>query len=126
MKKIFSIVLPFCIAAFSLHAYYYSINDVASAINAGNAGQLAKYFDGRVDITLQQKTNSYSRNQAEVVLKDFFEGNGVRSFKILHKGASNGSEFCIGNLQTKNGIFRTTIFMKSRTEQQVLQEIRFE
>ncbi|PVD51628.1 hypothetical protein DC498_14505 [Terrimonas sp.] len=126
MKKIFSIGLLFCIASFCLGAYYYSINDVAWAMNTGNAGKLAKYFDGRVDITLQQKTNSYSRSQAEMVLKDFFEGNGVKSFKVLHKGSHNGSEFCIGNLQTKNGVYRTTIFMKARTEQQVLQEIRFE
>ncbi|MFT3749259.1 MAG: DUF4783 domain-containing protein [Agriterribacter sp.] len=126
MKKIFSIGPLVCIAAFCLSAYYYSIDDVAMAMNAGNAGQLAKYFDGRVDITLQQKTNSYSRNQAEVVLKDFFDGNGIKGFKVLHKGANNGSEFCIGNLQTRNGVFRTTIFMKARTEHQVLQEIRFE
>lgn len=107
-------------------AYFYSINDVASAMNSGNAGQLAKYFDTRVEITLQQKSNCYSRNQAEMVLKNFFEENAVKGFRLIHKGANNGSEFCIGYLQTKTGTFRTTIFMKARTEQQVLQEIRFD
>lgn len=107
-------------------AYFYSINDVATAINTGNASQLAKYFDNRVDIALQQKSSCYSRSQAEMVLQNFFDEKGVKSFRILHKGANNGSEFCIGNLQTKSGVFRTTIFMKARTEQQVLQEIRFE
>lgn len=126
MKRIASISLGFCIIMVCSSAYYYSIDDVATAMNTGNAGKLAKYFDGRVDITLQQKSSCYSRNQAEIVLKNFFDEMGVKNFKLLHKGANNGSEFCIGNLQTKNGVFRTTIFMKARTEQQVLQEIRFE
>jgi hypothetical protein len=126
MKKIFITGLLFCIAVFCESGYFYSINDVTTAINAGNAAQLAKYFDGRIDITFQQKTNSYSRNQAEFVLKDFFEENGVKSFKVLHKGATDGAEFCIGNLQTQNGIFKTSVYMKMRTPHQVLQEIRFE
>lgn len=104
----------------------YSIEDVVTAMNTGNANQLSLYFDNMVEITLHEKSNSYSRSQAEMIMKDFFSSYGVKAFKIVHKGSSSGSEFCIGNLQTKYGQFRTTIFMKSRSEKQVLQEIRFE
>lgn len=107
-------------------SYSYSIEDVVSAMNTGNANQLSNYFDKMVEITLHDKSRSYSRSQAEVIIKDFFHAYAVKAFRIVHKGANNGSEFCIGNLQTRYGEFRTTIFMKTRSQKQVLQEIRFE
>ena len=127
MKALFTILFSLCVTVgTSFNTRFYSIDDVAYAMNTGNASQLSQYFDNRVDITLHDKSNSYSSRQAEMILKDFFINYSVKNFRVLHKGANNGSEFCIGNLQTKNGIFRTTIFMKARTEKQVLQEIRFE
>jgi len=60
------------------------------------------------------------------VLKDFFASNPVKNFEVIHKGENAGSQYCIGTLQTKNGVYRTTIYMKQKDKQQVLQELRFE
>jgi hypothetical protein len=102
------------------------IDEIISALKTGNAAQIAKYFDNTVEITLPDKSNSYSRNQAEVVLRDFLTIHPVKSFEILHKGENTGSEYCIGTLATKNGTFRTTVYMKQKGDKQILQEIRFE
>ncbi len=102
------------------------IDEVVAAMKSGNSMMLAKYFDSSVEISMPDKSNSYSKSQAELVLKDFFSSNPVKSFEIIHKGESAGSQFCIGTLQTKNGAFRTTIFMKQKGDMQVLQELRFE
>jgi len=102
------------------------IDDVIAALKTGNATQVAKYFDNTVDITLAEKSNSYSKSQAEVILRDFFANNPVKSFQILHSGNNGGSEYCIGKLTTSNASYRTTIFMKQKGEKQFLQEIRFE
>ena len=127
MKAAFTIVLATCLGfGRSPALHYYSIDDVVQAMKSGNAGQLANYFDNRVEITLYEKSNSYSANQAQMILKDFFNVYAVKTFSIIHKGSNSGSEFCIGNLQTRYGTFRTTIFMKSREDKQVLQEMRFE
>jgi Tfp pilus assembly protein PilX len=127
MKALLTILFAVCVTFGTPRNHFlYSIDDVASAMNTGNSSQLSQYFDERVEITLHDKSNSYSSRQAEMIIKNFFTTQGVKTFRIIHKGSNSGSEFCIGNLQTKNGIFRTTIFMKSRTEKQVLQEIRFE
>ncbi|MBX3252948.1 MAG: DUF4783 domain-containing protein [Chitinophagaceae bacterium] len=125
MKCLILILLPLVVVLLSFRVSF-SIEDVVSAMKAGNASQLSQYFDNMVEITLHDKSNAYSRSQAQVILKDFFNSYGVKAFRIVHKGSNSGSEFCIGNLQTKYGEFRTTIFMRSRSEKQVLQEIRFE
>lgn len=102
------------------------IQDVISGLQASNSAQISRYFDNTVDITLPQKSSSYSKSQAEVVLRDFFATNTVKSFQIIHKGDNAGSQYCIGKMATKGGSYRTTIFMKQRGDKQFLQEIRFE
>ncbi len=103
-----------------------AIEEIIVSLKSGNSSQLSTYFDNTVEITLPEKSNSYSRNQAEVIIRDFFTLNQVKNFEILHKGGNMGSLYCIGTLITKNGIFRTTIYLKQKGDRQMLQEIRFE
>lgn len=96
------------------------------AIKTGNATEVSKYFDNTVEITLPQKSNSYSKRQALLVLRDFFNENQVKNFDVIHQSEKEGSEYCIGTLTTTNGSFRTTIFMKQSGARQLIQELRFE
>jgi hypothetical protein len=102
------------------------IEDVVGALKSGNANQLSRYFDTRVDITLPEKSDNYSRAQAEMIIRDFFSNNSVQNFEIKYKGDNNGSRFCIGTLKTRNGDYRTRLYMKQRDNRQVLQEIAFQ
>lgn len=102
------------------------IDEIVIALKGGNASQVSKYFDKTVDITLPEKSNSYSRSQAEMILRDFFRINPIRGFQVIHKGENSGSQYCIGTLLTKATSYRTTIFMKQKGDKQILQEIRFE
>lgn len=120
-----NIVLVCCLTASLSFTPSYTIDDVTGAMQSGNAAMLSRYFDNMVDITLQDKTHAYSRSQAEAIIKDFFKCHGVKAFQVSYKGVCNGAEYCVGELQTKNGTFRTTIFMRSRSQKQVLQELRF-
>ena len=110
----------------STHKAGTNIDEIVVAIRLGNAAQLSRYFDSRVDISLPDKTDSYSRNQAEMVIRDFFSSIGVRNFEIKYKGENNGSKYCIGTLKTRNGDYRTKLFMKQKESKQVLQEIAFQ
>lgn len=123
MKKI--LPLLFIVVSFSSFISL-SFTDVVKAIKAGDATAVSKFFDNTVEITLPEKSNSYSKGQAEVVLHDFFASNGVKDFEVLHQSENSGSQFCIGNLQTNNGTFRTTIFMKQKGDKDLIQEVRFE
>ena len=104
----------------------FSFDEVVKAIKAGDASEVSKYFDNTVEITLPEKSNTYSKTQAKLVLQDFFASNSVKDFEILHKSDNSGSQYCIGNLKTVNGTFRTTIFMKQKGSDEVIQALRFE
>jgi hypothetical protein len=124
MKRFFTyLALVAALASFTLAN---GIEDIVLALKTGNASAVAKYFDNTVEITLPEKSNSYSKSQAEMILKDFFTNNPVKGFDIIHKGENAGSQYCIGTLFTRTGSFRTTVFMKLKGDKQMLQEIRFE
>lgn len=104
----------------------YSFTDIINALKSGNAAEVSKYFDNNVEITLAGKISSYSKSNAEIVIRDFFKDNPVKGFKVIHEGENAGSQYCIGNLVTGNGLFRTTIYTKQKGNNQVIQELRFD
>jgi antitoxin component YwqK of YwqJK toxin-antitoxin module len=124
MKHLFTLLaISTLFCSFTLFS---SIDEVITAMKTGNSADVARYFDNTVELNMPGKSNSYSKSQAELVLKDFFSTNSVKGFEIIHKGENSGSQYCIGTLITKGGSFRTTIFMKQKGDRQLLQEITFE
>jgi hypothetical protein len=103
-----------------------SFAQIISAIQSGKSEEVAKFFDTTVEITLPSKSSSYSKSQAALVLNEFFEANPVKNFQIIHKSENEGSQYCIGNLTTTKGVFRTTIYIKQKGDKQLVQELRFE
>lgn len=124
MKRFLILLIGFFI--FTSFRFSTGIDDIVIALKGGNASQVSKYFDKTVDITLVEKSNSYSKSQAEMILRDFFLINPIKGFQVIHKGENSGSQYCIGTLLTKSASYRTTIFMKLKGDKQILQEIRFE
>jgi len=124
MKRFLTVIASgILLSSFTLFS---SLDDVVNGMKTGNTGQIIKYFDNTIEITMPGKSNSYSKSQAELVLRDFFSTNSVKTFDVVHKGENAGSQYCIGTLVTKSGSFRTTIFMKQKGDRLLLQELRFE
>lgn len=121
-KTLFSLGLFVLLSSF----IFISFTEVVSAIKSGKASEVARYFDNTVEITLPEKSNSYSKSQAQLVLTDFFKSINVKNFEVIHKSENAGSQYCIGNLITDNGVFRTTIYMKQKGDKELVQELRFE
>src|SRR5687767_11704013 len=63
----------------TLLSFDYATDEVVSAIKVGDAQKMSKYFDSMVDITLKDRSHSYSRSQAEMILRDFFTHSGVKN-----------------------------------------------
>ena len=106
--------------------YAMGLDDVIAALKAGNAQELSKYIDDNIEISLPDKSDSYSRAQALMVLKDFFSSNIVKGFEVQFKGENAGNQYCVGKLATGSGNYRTTVFMKVKDGKQIVKEIRFQ
>ena len=71
------------------------------AVKAGDASELAKYLNTSIDLNLEGEVNTYSKAQAEFVLRDFFKKHVPTDFSIVHTGSSKGGlQFAIGKYQS--------------------------
>jgi hypothetical protein len=125
-SKILFAGLFFILVSSRLFAQSDIINQVKETIKAGSAKELSKYLNQNVDVTLEGNLQSYSKTQAEFVLRDFFKQHPPNEVNIIHQGSSKGGQpFAI--LQYKSGteIYRLFMKIKSAGNSQFLDDIRF-
>ena len=103
------------------------IDDIAAAIRSGNPKNISKYFIDSIEIKMIDKEQVYSKQQAEMILKDFFGKHIVKSFTISHKSElKNGSQYVVGHLETVNGKFRTFFLIKTTGDKGLVQQFKIE
>jgi hypothetical protein len=127
MKRLFFIFFfaPFFFA-FTEDTEMPNFSPIATAISTGNADALAKFFDTDVEISFFEKGDSYEKEKATTLMKDFFSKNKPRGFSQMHQGASKGkdTQYTIGEVATASGTFRVYIYMKVINDNYLIQEIR--
>jgi len=100
---------------------------VTAAIQTGNAGELSKYLNTMVDLSVPGYDDTYSRNQASQILREFFSRYPVKSFKINKEGSSNdGSRYSIGELQTGQTNYRVYFLIKPVAGQNLVQQLQIQ
>lgn len=101
---------------------------IRTAIEEGNAKDLAAHFNVSLKLVIKEKEGVYSKNQAEQILKSFFETNVPRKFTIKHSGENKekGIGFAVGSLETAQGPFRITLLLQKQGESLSIHQLRIE
>ncbi len=97
-------------------------------VREGNTTALADYFAATVDCDLLGEEGMYSKTQATMVVKRFFERQVPKSFAFKHYSNDKQSlKYAIGTMQTQAGeALRVTIFIKSNGDVVTIQQLRVE
>ncbi len=99
---------------------------VREALKAGSAKEAVKYFNQSLDINLEGEIKTYSKAQAEYVLRDFFKKHPPSDFTIVHTGSSKGGlQYAIGNLKSNNEVYNVLIRVKQAGNDYLVHEISF-
>jgi hypothetical protein len=67
------------------------IDPIISAIQGGSSSELARFFNPTISLNINGQQGEYSRNQAEIVLKDFFKKNPPLDFSLVFKNENQSS-----------------------------------
>ena len=103
-----------------------TVREIGIALKTGSAKELIKFCNATVEIKIDGESSNYSRNQAEVVLKDFFTKNPVKNFNYIHQGSSpEGLKYNIGKYSHENGGYRVVMFIKKIGDNYLIDTLNF-
>ncbi len=101
-------------------------DEIAKSIQSGDAKSLSSYFNSNVELAIQEIEGIYSKDQAELIIKNFFTSHKPTSFVILHRGGKDASKYAIGSLKTPSKNYRVTILIKLKDENPYIHQLRIE
>lgn len=112
---------------FSTYSSAQDFSEISDALAKGNATALGKVMANTMDYSINGKTATISKSDAENRLRSFFMENEVRSFESVHKGGSKSDvHYMIGKLFTSKGNYRITVYLIKAVEYYVIQSIEIE
>ncbi|WP_420388330.1 DUF4783 domain-containing protein [Roseivirga sp.] len=103
------------------------IGKVEEALKASSSKELTKYLHSKVEIKLDGERKEYSVNQAEVMLKQFFQQYPSSGFEFVHDGnnSSGGIIYAIGTYSSSAGTHRVVIRAKKFKEVYKIYRLEF-
>lgn len=127
MKKFYLYIL-FAFASAQLFAQ--QENDVfvpiGKYIQNGDFQKLSAWFASNLELEITGNTNDCSKTQATQIMKDFFIKYPPKTFSIIHKSGKAPMKYAIGTLTTESDNFRITLFVKTETDGNYVQQLRIE
>ena len=110
---IWVLLLVGCVGAGSASAQADVPEEIKTAIRNGSSRDLARFFNNTVEIGLDGEKSSYSKTQAEFVIKSFFAKNEPSGFEFDHQGSSDrGQHYAIGTYNSKGALYRVFVVVK--------------
>jgi hypothetical protein len=84
------------------------------ALEEGSSKAISRFFEDRLEISLDNDKKDFSKSQAEIVLNDFFKSNPSKGFELVQDRRFNKNNvYLIGIYQSINTAFR--VFIKGKT-----------
>ena len=126
-RKIFLTVLSIVCNSLPLFSQEF-LSSIEKAFKHGNAKSLEVYFDNHIDVAFSEKTTSYPRKQAEMLIQKFFTKVEPKDFTKVNKGTShaNNTIYYIGTMTTSAGLYQVYMFFVIKNATYVMKELRFE
>ncbi|MCH7397888.1 DUF4783 domain-containing protein [Belliella sp. DSM 107340] len=122
MKKLLTAIFClFFLGIFSLLTNAATSNEnevIFSSLKNGSSKDLAKFFENGIELNINGNQGEYSKNQAELVIRDFFKKYPPENFEIIHEGFSGDQiKHYIGTYTSLGESYRILLRGKQQEEE---------
>jgi len=103
------------------------IDNIANSFRNGDSKEIGVHFSTSVSLSILDDNNTYSKNQAEILLHNFFEKYNFRSVKILHRMETNATNrYAVLELNTSDRQFRVSLSLKNFNAKFLITDIKID
>lgn len=100
--------------------------EITESIKKGDSKALTAFLNENIEMAILNDEGIYSKQQAEQVLKKFFENNPPTDFSIIHIGGKESSRYAIGEYKSNNKNYRITIYLKDYNGKPLIHQLRIQ
>lgn len=94
-----------------------SQDEIAQSILTGSSKELAQYFNTTIALNMNNNPGDFSKNQAELIFRDFFRKYPPQNFEVIHQGESTEILwYFIGNYMSEEDTFKVLVKGKKENE----------
>lgn len=104
-----------------------TFDTLSGYFRSSGSKEIAAYFSPLIEMNILSDENEYSKAQAELILRDFFQKNRPVSVRVIHRLSSNPNfRFAVLSYQTDSEKFRVSVSMSREGEKFLIKVIRIE
>ena len=87
---------------------------------------MSAWFAENLELDVLGAINNCTKNQAKLIMKNFFTNYTPKKFSIVHKGGKTPMKYAVGSLNAGGEKFRIILFVKSNGSVDSVQQLRIE
>ena len=131
MKKIYwlaSILLTFLFAGPSTaqEGSQDVFTPIGKYLQAGDYEKLSAWFADNLELDMLGAVNNCTRNQAKLIMKNFFTNYTPKKFTIIHKSGKAPMKYAVGSLNAGGEHFRIILYVKTSDEKSYIEQLKVE
>ena len=92
----------------------------------GNADALSAWFADNLEISILSQRSDASRQQAEHIIKAFFQNYTPRNFTPAHTAGRANMKYLLGDLNAGGETFRVCIFVFCKDDKYCIQQLKID
>lgn len=97
---------------------------ISKYMQAGDYESLSAWFADNLELEILGSVNNCTRNQAKLMMKNFFTKYTPKKFTIIHKSGKAPMKYAVGSLTAGGEEFRVILFVKSTSESSYIEQIK--
>lgn len=102
------------------------VSCITRTLQMANVDSLAGYLNQRVELSLPDYSGISSRNQAKILLSEFFRSNQPESFNIISSNREHDTYFIVGTIFCSTRNYRVSFLTKQQSDKQLVYQFTIE
>ena len=99
---------------------------IGKYLQAGDYEKLSAWFADNLELDMLGAVNNCTRNQAKLIMKNFFTNYTPKKFTIIHKSGKAPMKYAVGSLIAGGEHFRVILYVKTSDEKSYIEQLKVE
>ncbi|MBO4536708.1 MAG: DUF4783 domain-containing protein [Bacteroidales bacterium] len=99
---------------------------IGKYIQGGDYEKLSAWFADNLELDMLGAVNNCTRNQARLIMKNFFSKYTPKKFSIIHKSGKAPMKYAVGSLSAGGERFRVILYVKTTDTDSHIEQLKVE